>query len=75
MYKLISIVITVLLLPITIPVSIYAGLKYRWQDTVPDGTVSDAVDDLDDETTVEWLMAEGYTEQEAHAYVNQQKDK
>jgi len=35
MYKLIAIVITALLSPIIIPIVIYIGLRYRWEDTVP----------------------------------------
>ena len=71
MYKLISVAITILLLPIIMPTLIYAGLKYRWQDTVPEGTASK---ETDDETVIEWLMDEGYTEKEALAYVNQEKE-
>ena len=71
MYRLISVAITILLLPITVPMAIYAGLKYRWQDTVPEDTANN---DTDDETVIEWLMDEGYTEKEALAYVNQEKE-
>ena len=74
MYNLISKAVTILLLPIALPYLVYASLKYRWQDTVPEGTANDAADELDDETTIEWLMAEGYTKQEAHSYVNQRKE-
>jgi uncharacterized membrane protein len=35
MYKLLSIGITILLLPILIPLGIYIGLTYHWEDTVP----------------------------------------
>ena len=73
MYRLISVAITILLLPITVPMAIYAGLKYRWQDTVPEDTASNDTDEPSHETVIEWLMDEGYTEQEALAYVNQEK--
>ena len=35
MNKLLSIGITILLLPIIIPLGIYIGLTYHWEDTVP----------------------------------------
>ena len=35
MSKLLSIGITILLLPILIPLGIYVGLTYHWTDTVP----------------------------------------
>ena len=35
MYKLLSIGITILLAPLWVPLGIYIGLTYHWEDTVP----------------------------------------
>ena len=35
MYRVLSVVITTLLLPIIIPIGIWVGLNYHWTDTVP----------------------------------------
>lgn len=35
MYQLLSLAITILLLPIIVPLGIYIGIKYHWTDTVP----------------------------------------
>jgi hypothetical protein len=35
MYKAISFIIMVLTAPIWIPLAIYIGLTYHWEDTVP----------------------------------------
>ena len=33
--RLVAWVLTIFLLPIIVPLAIYIGLTYRWQDTVP----------------------------------------
>ena len=35
MYSFIAFVLTVLLAPLWIPLGLYIGLTYRWEDTVP----------------------------------------
>ena len=35
MYRLISVAITILLLPILVPLGLYIGIKSHWTDTVP----------------------------------------
>jgi len=34
-YRILSIAIAVLLLPVWLPIAIYIGLTYHWTDTVP----------------------------------------
>lgn len=35
LYRFLSVAITILLLPILLPLGLYIGLKYHWTDTVP----------------------------------------
>ncbi len=35
MYNIIGIVVVILLSPILVPLGLYIGLMYNWQDTVP----------------------------------------
>jgi hypothetical protein len=35
MYKLLSFIIMIILAPLWIPLAIYIGLTYHWEDTVP----------------------------------------
>jgi len=35
MYRLIGLIITILTAPIWLPIAIFGGLTYSWEDTVP----------------------------------------
>ena len=35
MYRFLSVAITIMLLPIIVPLGLYIGLTYSWEDTVP----------------------------------------
>ena len=35
MYRILSVAITIVLLPVILPLAIYIGLCYHWEDTVP----------------------------------------
>ena len=35
LYRFLSVAITIMLLPLIVPLGLYIGLKYHWRDTVP----------------------------------------